>query len=289
MATPIDIALFETEAVRIGRFRCPIGCPDFDVFGRPTGHLVVFPRTAVWIRPSGSAAFVADPTVATTYYPGQEYTRRALASDGDRSDWFAVASEVALAIAEDARAGAEIDPLRPFGVPFVPVDIRLYARQRQLYTEMRRGTVEPLDAEERALDIVADAIGGARDGRRPGPAANRATEEAHRDLAMRAKALLARNLSSPVSLTKLARDLVVSPYHLCRVFRRQTGTTLHRHRLDLRLRVALERLTTPGADLSQLALDLGFSSHSHFTSAFHRHMGAAPSAVRRTLRGRTPA
>ena len=39
-------------------------------------------------------------------------------------------------------------------------------------------------------------------------------------------------------------------------------------------------------DLTSLALDLGFSSHSHFSTAFRRQFGRPPSAMRRALRTR---
>ena len=101
---------------------------------------------------------------------------------------------------------------------------------------------------------------------------------------MRAKAVLARDLACSMSLAALARELGTSPYHLCRVFRQRAGTTLHSYRLDLRVRTALERLARPGADLSQLALELGFSSHSHFTAVLRQRLGVPPSAARRWLR-----
>ena len=63
---------------------------------------------------------------------------------------------------------------------------------------------------------------------------------------------------------------------------------LHRYLTRLRLRAALERLAGGANDLTALALDLGFSSHSHFADAFRREFGRTPSAVRgdgrRTLR-----
>ena len=49
--------------------------------------------------------------------------------------------------------------------------------------------------------------------------------------------------------------------------------------MALRLRAALERIAD-GEDVATLALALGFSSHSHFTSAFRRAFGVAPSQVR---------
>jgi len=105
----------------------------------------------------------------------------------------------------------------------------------------------------------------------------------HADLALRARAELARHAATSLSVGLVAARLGVSPFHLCRVFREQVGTTLHGYRRDLRLRLALERLETPSLSCSELAYTLGFSSHSHFTSVFRRHMGETPSAVRRRL------
>ncbi|HXX31784.1 MAG TPA: helix-turn-helix domain-containing protein, partial [Myxococcaceae bacterium] len=66
-------------------------------------------------------------------------------------------------------------------------------------------------------------------------------------------------------------------------FSEMEGVSLYRYQTRLRLARALAAL--PDApDLSQLALDQGFSSHSHFTHAFRRAYGMTPSALRRRLR-----
>ena len=59
------------------------------------------------------------------------------------------------------------------------------------------------------------------------------------------------------------------------------GAPVHQYLLRLRLAVALDRLDGGERNLSALALDLGFSSHSHFTTAFRRHYGLVPSALGR--------
>jgi AraC-like DNA-binding protein len=50
----------------------------------------------------------------------------------------------------------------------------------------------------------------------------------------------------------------------------------------LRLRAALDLLPEYRRDITRLALDLGYSSHSHFTYAFRREFGFPPSAWRRS-------
>ena len=102
-------------------------------------------------------------------------------------------------------------------------------------------------------------------------------------LVNRAKAYLAVNLSAPVSLAAIAAQLRVSPNHLTQSFTRAEGVPLYRYHLRLRLQRALERLPRCD-DLTQLALDVGFSSHSHFSEAFRRHFGMTPSAYRSEMR-----
>jgi len=75
----------------------------------------------------------------------------------------------------------------------------------------------------------------------------------------------------------------VSPFHLARIFQQQTGVPVHRYLTQLRLRASMERLAEGASDLTALALELGFSSHSHFTDAFRREFGKAPSEIRKIL------
>ncbi len=73
----------------------------------------------------------------------------------------------------------------------------------------------------------------------------------------------------------MAAEVGVSPVYLTQVFRQVEGMPLYRYQLNLRLSRALD-LLGEYSDLTMLALDLGFSSHSHFTFAFRKAYGAAP-------------
>ena len=83
------------------------------------------------------------------------------------------------------------------------------------------------------------------------------------------------------SLDLLAELACTSPYHLARVFRETTGTSIHQYLLRLRLGLALRRLVASEADLTTIASDLGFSSHSHFTARFRALFGTTPTEIRR--------
>lgn len=284
-AAPIDTVVLRTGRVSMGAFRCPVGHLLFRDSGAISECLVVFPRTSVRIRHEGSAAFVADPTIATIYNRGQRYERSAVSGEGDRCDWFAVTDELARDIvgAFDARA-AESD--RPFRFEWAPSTAEGYYRQRRLLERARRGAVDAMDAEEEVMRTVGAVISAAY-GRTPQPRA-RSTRalQRHRELADAARVELLATLHLNRSVNDIATALGVSPFHLCRVFHACVGKTMNAFRNELRVRRALELLEAGqgGArSLSTTAHDLGFASHSHFVVAMRRHFRTTPSDARRLL------
>jgi AraC-like DNA-binding protein len=275
----LDTIVFETPIVRAARFRCATTDRRFRDSGPAENCAVVFPRTAVWLRYADAPAFVADPSLATIYNPGQEYTREVISAEGDSCEWFGVTPEIALEIAASFDAASYDRVERPFAPRAAPVDRALYLAQRALFTRLENRTVDRFEAEEAIVSLVTAVIArGYTDAKQ-----SRKSDDARRDLVERAKASLSRSLTDHRGLNELASELGVSPFHLCRVFREHTGSTLHEFKTDLRLRYALGRLTERSADLSRVAYECGFSSHSHFTASMRSKFGHTPSALRNDL------
>lgn len=99
----------------------------------------------------------------------------------------------------------------------------------------------------------------------------------------RARQVLHAFSSERLSLARIASEVGVSPAYLTQAFTRSEGQPLYRYQLGLRLNRALVELPHCN-DLTGLALDLGFSSHSHFTSAFRTSFGLSPSHYRAAAR-----
>lgn len=99
-----------------------------------------------------------------------------------------------------------------------------------------------------------------------------------------AQAYLSSVTDRPVTLIEVADAAAWSPWHLVRAFRRQTGVSPYRYHVRLRLRAALGQAMRGRDGLTAIALNAGFSSHSHFTQAFRREFGDPPSAMMRSLR-----
>ena len=275
----VDASVFETPNVAIGVFRCPPRYESFRDTGPIQRHIVVFPRTAVWIRHEGSRTFLADPSVTTIYNAAQCYERFVASPDGDRCDWFAVSDDLAREIvrAFDARAAETSEPFR---FAWVPSSAGLYLRQRLLLRRALAGDLDRLGAEEAAIGIVASVMALAY------RASTRAQCSArHRELADAARVELLRSASANHSVHDIAHAIGTSAFHLCRVFRSCTGRTLHQHRMELRLRLVLEQMEDArnARNLSALAHDAGFSSHAHLVRAMRQHLDAVPSNLRRLL------
>jgi AraC-like DNA-binding protein len=276
-----DRVIRATADFRIGTFRCPVDHPEFGTAGPIEGYTIVFPRSAVWIQHQDRPAFVADPGVVTIYNRSQPYTRRPIAAEGDRSDWLSLSRELAVSIvsAIDPEAGA--NPAGPFPVAFGPSSAQLYFQQRVLFGRAMQGSIDDFELEQEVLLLVGVAIERAMLASRPITSQRSASL---RELVEAARAEIARDPLSRRTIRQLASSIGVSPFHLCRAFRRVTGLTLHHYQLEIRTRLALEHIEGSNQNLSRLAQDLGFSSHSHFTAAFRQRMGRTPSRARKQLR-----
>jgi len=150
-------------------------------------------------------------------------------------------------------------------------------------------TARPADQlaiDESVLELLSHVIRTAYSRTRQISSRRRkSTRQSHELLVQRAKVLLASDFREPLSLDSIARFANSSPYHLPRVFKKETGLSIHRYLNRLRLRMALELIGD--SDLARVALDVGFSSHSHFSDAFRREFGISPSRMRRIATIRT--
>lgn len=264
---------FSTPHVAVGELRGPPHSCYFRGEHATANYLVAFPRSTLWIRQDRGVGFVADPTVATIYNRGQVHSRSAISPMGDLVDWFALSEQLVRdAVSEfDARAAEAVLPL---AFTRTQVSRDLYREQRAVFMSTEDPNASEGNLEERVIGIFGGVIAAAFGERLATPAERRE----RRDLVERARAVIAATYEENLGVAEIASRCETSLFHLCRTFRRHTGQTLHNFRRDLRLRIALGRLPDCRGDLSRLAVDLGFFSHSHFTAAFRRHFGVSPTA-----------
>ena len=98
-----------------------------------------------------------------------------------------------------------------------------------------------------------------------------------RDPVKRAIQLLREKLDQPLDLTALAREVGIAPHYLSRKVSLETGETLQRHFRRLRIERACEALDSGKMNVTEVALEVGYQSLSHFAKAFREETGQSPS------------
>jgi AraC family transcriptional regulator len=263
-------SLFESETLQIGLFAAR---PKSDACGdveRQTSNVVVLPLRGVFakhdapgrhvIGTPSHAVFIAADTPYRLSFPG---------AIGDRALIFRF--DEALAPERLCRRGGE--SLASHGL--LPANAIML--RNLLWTRLGKGDADRFDSEALGLDLLDMSLKSMR----PGDIALRRSALARRMHAVaRVKEAIALEPGRKWTVAKLAGIAHLSPFHLCRVFRRIVGTSLHDYVLRERLACALDAVVD-GQDITAIALDSGFASHSHFTARFKNFFHCTPAAFRR--------
>lgn len=158
--------------------------------------------------------------------------------------------------------------------PGNPGRVRAGSLRIQMMAQLLRRATSPLAAQELAVALLYE---GMADDRRVSMVDQRCVRLA--------KAALHDCGDGKINLDMLAANIGVSPAQLTQCFKKSEGIPLYRYQTLLRLGRALRRLPEC-EDITDLAFELGFSSHSHFTSAFGAKIGMTPSQFRAEARAR---
>ena len=84
-----------------------------------------------------------------------------------------------------------------------------------------------------------------------------------------------RHLAEDLDMDSLAERFYISKYHMMRLFRSETGLTIHTYLMQRRLMVA-RQLIEKGMRATEACYRCGFRSYSSFTRAYNKHLGSTP-------------
>lgn len=154
---------------------------------------------------------------------------------------------------------------------------RLTSRQQQLLASLREAPVltsaQKLWYQTKALELAAELFFLA-----PGEQ-ELFCQRQQRLSAERVEkviALLREKLAAPPNLEEIGRAVGCSPFHLSRTFSTATGMTIPQYLRQLRMERAAELLRSGKFNVTEAALEVGYSSLSHFSQAFHETFGCCP-------------
>ena len=231
---------------------------------------LVFPYRGVYVRHVGNDQAVAEANQVLFFNAGEGYRVSHPVSGGDACLSLAISEPLLREIAPPALLAGNAR------LAFRPQRLRIDARAQALVAVLRHSLREniagPLEAESLALTLAQRAL-GPRTTHAAGASLGR------QRLVDRVKLVLASDPARRWTLAEIAAAVRGSPVYLTQVFQQVEGLPLYRYQLRLRLARALDLLAEYD-DLTALSLDLGFSSHSHFSAAFRQAYGRSTSEFR---------
>ncbi len=186
-----------------------------------------------------------------------------------------------------------LEQLRPTPTPIARflagLEDKFYGIDLPLQWDMRRagsailddflgGSSEIMLIEARALEILgrffhhvcAEAM----------PPVSPSLRPHDRRIALHAREMLDAALGQPPSLAQLAREVGTHQAKLMRIFKAVHGTTISDYLERARMERARRLLINEGLSVTQVAFEMGYQHPGNFTTAFKRHYGMLPSAMR---------
>src|SRR5215470_6641643 len=265
-------SLLASPTVTIRDTLCRGSCKEMSTEESTTTTQLVFPYRGVYVRHVGHHQAVAEATQVLFFNAAEGYRVSHPVSGGDGSLTLLINESV---LRELTPVGLlHENATLTFRKQRLRIDARTQALVALLRHRLRQKIAEPLEAETLALTLVQRAVG-------PHTTHAASASIGRQKLVDRAKLVLASDLSRRWTLAAIAAEVRVSPVYLTQVFQQVEGLPLYQYQLRMRLARGLDLLPRYD-DLTTLALDLGFSSHSHFSAAFRQHYGCSPSQFKQS-------
>jgi AraC family transcriptional regulator len=263
--------LFESETLQIGLFEAR-GVTDIcgDV-ERQSQNAIVLPLSGVFSKHDAPGRHViGTPSQAVFFAADTPYRIGFPGGIGDR----AITLRFGGALAPEHLDQRGSEALRSHGL--LPAQAMML--RNLLWARLERAEADEFEAETLGLDLLEMSLKSVR----TDSPAILSSAQARRTRALeRVKEAVALAPARKWNVAKLADIANLSPFHLCHIFRETVGTSIYDYVLHERLAQTLDAVLDCGDDLTAIALDAGFASHSHFTARFRSFFGCTPAALRR--------
>ena len=268
-----SVKLLNTATMTIRDVVCRGACRHQSAEECARATELVFPYRGVYVRHVGRNDAVAEANQVLFFNAGEGYRVSHPVDGGDACLSLEISEPVLreLVPREQMRDGGPLTFCRQRR----RIDARTQALAAVLRHGLNRRVAETLEAETLVLTLVRRAL-GERTSHATGASAGR------QKLVDRAKLVLSADLARRWTLAEVATEVRVSPVYLTQAFQQVEAMPLYRYQLRLRLARALDLLDQYD-DLTMLGLDLGFSSHSHFSAAFRQAYGRTPAEFQRSV------
>lgn len=149
--------------------------------------------------------------------------------------------------------------------------------QQTLFTTLRQPPVAPqaypLWYQSKAMELLAQVVFKPVNGEE---LFCQRHKRVARERVQRAVAVLQANLSEPPDIDQLGAQVGCSPFYLSRLFSREMGMTIPQYLRQIRMERAADLLLRGRHNVTEVAMEVGYSSLSHFSKAFCQTIGCCP-------------
>lgn len=102
------------------------------------------------------------------------------------------------------------------------------------------------------------------------------TNENDREKIIRSREILLQHIGEPITIKELSRKVAINECYLKKGFKELFGTTIFDFYQSQRMEHARYLLYEKGLSVTEVSMMLGYSSISHFSTAFKKHTGLKP-------------
>jgi len=105
-----------------------------------------------------------------------------------------------------------------------------------------------------------------------------ATEETETEIAIR---FMKENITQPLNINQLAKEVHLSPSHFCSIFKKKTGYPPMEYFNHIKMQHACQLLEFSNKLIKELAFELGYTDQYYFSRFFSKYMGQSPVEYRK--------
>lgn len=143
-----------------------------------------------------------------------------------------------------------------------------YFQTKVISPDQMDGTIQLLEIHADRLSRLAQDLELAQDTLEPG-------------IIKRTKAYIEENLDQPLSLESVSEVVHCNSFYLCKLFKKVNGYSFTEYINHQRLQKAKRLLMNQDMRISEVAMDSGFQSITHFNRVFRKYAGCSPSEFRK--------
>lgn len=145
---------------------------------------------------------------------------------------------------------------------------QLYFQTPVMSEDQIDGIIELLEIYAKQLSQLAQDLELTKDSSEPG-------------IIKKTKEFILANLDQQLSLDMVSKEVHCNSFYLCKLFKKVTGLSFTEFINQQRLVAAKKLLLNQDMRISEVALEAGFQSITHFNRVFRRYLGCSPSQFRR--------